>query len=413
MPKEQHQIQDVPMNELKQCYFDQSPAGIAITDLKGQIEIANQRFSQITRANEQQDIGAIINPALPISVAEVIDDLLQGKQHMHIFEVKHAFSADTLSWCIIKASLLDKNAKTHVSFVIEDISLNRQLNPRMNVHLNAIVDSLPVLIAQIDAQNRYLYANKTYEEYFHTTLNEVIGRTIENLIGEEAFARSAPYIERARQGETVTFDNTLFFTNELRVLHLKLVPDEMHQGGFYIFGQDVTELRAFQSSLEFKAYHDSLTGLPNRSFFMKSLANVLKYKQQGSALLFIDLDGLKLANDRYGHHIGDGLLKIFARVLQDAIRPQDFVSRLAGDEFTIILTELEDPLVNMQEICQRIQERLPASVEIEGHCIPCSCSIGATLLDHTQHLSEETWLARADAAMYKAKSSGKGGFVIE
>ncbi|MEK6214808.1 MAG: hypothetical protein N2B00_12015, partial [Vibrio fluvialis] len=63
MPKEQHQIQDVPMNELKQCYFDQSPAGIAITDLKGQIEIANQRFSQITRANEQQDIGEIMNPA--------------------------------------------------------------------------------------------------------------------------------------------------------------------------------------------------------------------------------------------------------------------------------------------------------------------------------------------------------------
>ncbi|WP_275724528.1 diguanylate cyclase domain-containing protein [Vibrio furnissii] len=401
------------MDQLKQCYFDQSPAGIAITDLDGLIELANERFHQLTHLHEQHNITPMMNLALPLSVSQIIDDLVQGKQVMHIFEIKHGFTPDTLNWCIIKVSLVDKNEKKHVSFVIEDISRNRQLNPRMNVHLNTIVDSLPVLIAQIDAHNRYLYANKTYEAYFHTTLDQVIGETIENLIGDESFSHSAPFIERVRQGETVTFDNTLFFTNELRVLHLKLVPDEMNRGGFYIFAQDVTELRAFQRSLEFKAYHDALTGLPNRSFFMKSLANVLRYKQHGSALLFLDLDGLKLANDRYGHHIGDGLLKIFAHVLQDAIRPQDFVSRLAGDEFTIILTELDDPLANMREVCQRILDRLPASVEIEGHAIPCSCSIGATLLDHALHLSEETWLARADAAMYKAKTGGKGGFVIE
>ena len=89
------------------------------------------------------------------------------------------------------------------------------------------------------------------------------------------------------------------------------------------------------------------------------------------------------------------------------------MSRLAGDEFTILIANLSNPTHDLEEVCQRIQSALPATMNIEGFDIPCSCSIGATIIDTHIGFDEERWLAIADSAMYKVKRHGKGGYNIE
>lgn len=400
------------MDKYKQRFFDQASSGIAVTNLQGDILTVNQQFGQITLADHSQNIQAVFGDALPVPMAQIITDLLHGHR-LHVFEIRHEFEPKQPKWCIVKIWLMQDDEQPCLCFVVDDLTANRHLNPRMNIHLNAVIDRLPVLIAQLDGNNCFLYANKAYEDFFNTTLNQVVGQRVDGLIGQEAYRYSEPYIDRARAGETVSFDNTLFFDNELKVLHIILLPAEDIEGHIYVFAQDVTDLRSFQRSLELKAYHDSLTGLPNRHLFMRTLTNILKYKQTHSALLFIDMDGMKPANDQYGHQVGDELLKAFSQVLRDSVRPQDFVSRLAGDEFTIILTELDEPLSNTAEICQRILDRLPQEVTILGHQVPCSCSIGAVVMDVNRTMTKESWLAKADAAMYKAKNKGKGVFVLD
>lgn len=401
---------------LKQAVFEQSAAGIAVTDLDGLIVLANHRFEDIVNltGSINTQINDALNQAISTSdISDIKEVLLNKEKDFYIFEVQAPFYSTHITWCIIKVSLLDHDQQTRLIFVVDDISGNRQTVPRMSIHLMSIIDNLPILIAHIDQNNRYVFANKTYESFFNTTLDKVIGAKIPDVIGEDAYSRSESKVRQARLGKTISYDNTIFYTNELRVLHITLVPGDTDRGNFYIYGQDVTELRTLQHSLEYKAYHDSLTGLPNRNFFMKSLNSVLKRNHPPSALLFIDVDGLKIANDSYGHEIGDKLIMFFAETFNQLIRPRDVVSRLAGDEFTIILTELEHPVKNTEEICQRIIETLPETVDFDGKVVPCSCSIGAVILDNELGLDADSWIGKADTAMYKVKNGGKRGYVIE
>ncbi len=402
---------------LKQAVFDQTAAGIAITNLNGLIEMSNHRFKEIINANAVKDVNITdaLNNAIKIEDVQVIKDSLINKRNpFYMFEIQVPFYETHTTWCIIKVSLLTNNNLEKLTFFIDDITGNQKLIPRMATHLMPIIDALPILVSHIDANNRFIFANKTYEAFFNTSLDKIIGSTVEKIVGKEAFGRSKKYVELLREkGEQQAYDNPIIDSNRFKVLHLTLLPGESGVGDFYVYGQDVTELRSLQRSLEFQAYHDSLTGLPNRSFFLKSLNSVLKKERKPSALLFIDLDGLKETNDSFGHDTGDKLIQFFAQTFANLIRPQDIVSRLGGDEFTIILNGLEDPYTNTHEICQRIFNTLPESIDFNGIEVPCSCSIGAIILDSTLNIDEESWIAKADKAMYKAKRRGSGGYVIE
>jgi|GEM_PF-2702156 len=409
---------DMTINEstLKQAAFDQTAAGIALTDSNGLIQLSNKRFKEIVNIEtvDKLSITDALNQAISHKELNSIKEgLINQINPFHIMEIQVPFYEGHLTWCIIKASLLTIEQEIKLIFVLDDITSSRHTLPRIATHLMSIIDTLPILIAHIDQNNRYIFANKAYEHFFNTSLDKVIGSTIEDVIGKDAFQRSKKRIEQVRTGKPQSYDNTVLRANQLTVIHLTLLPGKIGSGDFYIYGQDVTELRSLQRSLEFKAYHDSLTGLPNRSFFLNSLNSILESERKPSSLLFIDLDGLKMTNDSFGHEVGDKLIQFFAKTFKSIIRPQDFVSRLGGDEFTIILTELDEPYLNTQEICQRIFDTLPDSINLDGVEVPCGCSIGAVVLDAQQDKDAETWIVKADKAMYKAKKRGNRKYVIE
>jgi diguanylate cyclase (GGDEF)-like protein/PAS domain S-box-containing protein len=166
-----------------------------------------------------------------------------------------------------------------------------------------------------------------------------------------------------------------------------------------------------ESRLAFLAQFDPLTGLPNRALLADRFAQmIVQARRHGTQLgvLFVDLDEFKLVNDSIGHAGGDELLKEAARRLQAGVRAGDTVARIAGDEFAIVLDELARP-EDAAAVAQKLIERLSAAVEVGGHELFVSASIGVALFPADGE-DVESLLGAADAAMYRAKQAGRNSF---
>jgi diguanylate cyclase (GGDEF)-like protein len=158
--------------------------------------------------------------------------------------------------------------------------------------------------------------------------------------------------------------------------------------------------------MAFLAEHDPLTGLTNRSFFQSALEHALARARRAGdrvAVLFLDLDGFKRVNDRFGHEAGDKLLQEVARRLVACLREQDTVARLGGDEFLVLIEGLRSA-DHATVVARSIRRALARPVEVGGHRTTCSASIGCAISPPNGKITPSTLIARADAAMYRAKS---------
>ena len=176
-------------------------------------------------------------------------------------------------------------------------------------------------------------------------------------------------------------------------------------GAVLVF-KDVTSFQEAQRQLTHSANHDVLTGLPNRSALARALSEVSKPAacQETAALCFIDLDRFKPVNDTAGHAAGDELLKIVAQVIRTSCRTQDFAARLGGDEFVVLLENC--PIANAERVAGKIVAAIAAiDFEWNGKHYSIGASVGVTAVGSG---SPDEALARADAACYAAKASGRG-----
>ncbi|PLR79037.1 hypothetical protein CU633_02290 [Bacillus sp. V3-13] len=177
------------------------------------------------------------------------------------------------------------------------------------------------------------------------------------------------------------------------------------------FNGMMNALEQSQQEIMALAYHDSLTMLPNRTLFYDKLNGELQEAQEQQkhvGILFIDLDNFKTVNDTYGHEIGDLLLQKVAGLLKESIRKQDTVSRLGGDEFTVLLPGVSNH-AEMEEVARRIQERLSDPILIGGKQLYVTASIGASLYPDDGEDSE-TLIRNADRAMFQVKRIGKNNY---
>lgn len=195
------------------------------------------------------------------------------------------------------------------------------------------------------------------------------------------------------------------------VLARGLVSRDSHGTPIRIAGSqtNITVRKKHEAALYKAAYHDELTGLPNRALFLDRLSQVIKrelrFGEPPAAVLFVDLDRFKYINDTMGHEFGDEVLKAVAKILTNNVRPFDTVCRLGGDEFTVLLDSVE----NLEEailIGQRLLKQLNRSFEIKNREVYIASSIGLTMVDR-KSISAQNILRNADLAMYEAKSMGK------
>jgi diguanylate cyclase (GGDEF)-like protein len=168
---------------------------------------------------------------------------------------------------------------------------------------------------------------------------------------------------------------------------------------------DITERKRMEERLEYQAFHDLLTDLPNRRLFMDRLRQTLRRTERRHerrvALLFMDLDNFKIVNDSLGHELGDKLLVAVVERLRSSLRPGDTLARLGGDEFTVLVEEVRSP-ENVVQVAERIAEDLRGHFVIEGRQLFVRASIGIAMGDARAKSAEEL-LRDADTAMYQAK----------
>jgi diguanylate cyclase (GGDEF)-like protein/PAS domain S-box-containing protein len=177
---------------------------------------------------------------------------------------------------------------------------------------------------------------------------------------------------------------------------------------FVVTATDVTERRSLEDQLVHDAFHDVLTGLPNRALFMDRLGQCLRHalrrKDTKFAVLFLDLDRFKVINDSLGHMAGDQLLVEVARRLERCVRPGDTAARLGGDEFTVLVDDVKDG-ADAAQVAERVQQQLKLPFKLCGQEVFTSASIGIALSE-TGYDRPEDVIRDADIAMYRAKSRG-------
>lgn len=184
----------------------------------------------------------------------------------------------------------------------------------------------------------------------------------------------------------------------------------LYEGRFavQVVGRDITERKKAEKTIKTMAYSDSLTGLPNRNGFRKKLNKVLKRQvDKMLAVLFLDLDRFKIINDTKGHTIGDIILQKVAGRLKMAVESEGFVSRQGGDEFIILLEDIDRE--GASEVAGRILNQFTSHLEVNNHEFFVTPSIGISIYPD-DGMDEETLIKNADTAMYKAKEHAKTTF---
>jgi diguanylate cyclase (GGDEF)-like protein/PAS domain S-box-containing protein len=240
----------------------------------------------------------------------------------------------------------------------------------------------------------------------------LVGRRLAELVHPDDANALSPFLHDAAEQEgEATMLSVRLRGADGAYRHLELVADNRLSDplidGILLNMRDVSERLALLEQLRHQAFHDSLTGLPNRALFDERLRRALVRLRRTdgfAAVMFVDLDDFKTVNDGLGHAAGDELLQAVARRLDDTLRAQDTAARLGGDEFAVLLEDLVDESEALA-IAERVRRALEPPLTVAGHQVTPSVSIGVACPGPED--SADELLRNADVAMYAAKERGK------
>ncbi|MBS1700213.1 MAG: EAL domain-containing protein [Armatimonadetes bacterium] len=277
--------------------------------------------------------------------------------------------------------------------------------------LHVILQSLGDGLCVLDDQGRLLLMNPAAERLLGWTSEELAdGEVLKKLqTGRDIVS----FQEIIRTGQTVREEDGCFHCRDGRMLPVSYVVnpviwDGIPHGAVVVF-RDISERRKLEEQLRHQAFHDPLTGLANRALFHDRVCHALARSDREKkpiAILFIDLDNFKNINDSLGHEAGDTLLKTVAERLTASVRKVDTVARLGGDEFAILIENCPST-EEVMVLGETMLDRLLAKVPIGKNGAFVGASIGVAISDATIS-SFDDLVRNADAAMYAAKSQGKG-----
>ena len=281
--------------------------------------------------------------------------------------------------------------------------------------LRALIDGMPDFIFVKDAQSRFVINNVEHAHALGAPEEELVGKT-----DFDVFPRGLAERYYADEQEVVRSGRPLIDREEpitdsggndrwLSTTKVPLRDGEGRISGLVGISRDITERKALEEQLRHRAFHDPLTGLPNRALLLDRLEHALaRSGRMGEqvAVLFVDLDDLKGVNDSLGHEMGNRLLVEVAGRLASCVRPGDTVARIFGDEFAVLL-EAPTSMEDARRVAQRITERVRAPLVLDGREVFVSSSVGVVAGDPAREDRPKDVLRRADLAMYAAKSRGK------
>jgi len=294
-----------------------------------------------------------------------------------------------------------------------------------------LVNISPDIIYTLDAEGTFTFLNDSVRRTLGYSPEELIGQDYLVLVPPGEVDNARGHLNERRTGDRATHNHELRLlrkddlltglgANGDNLVTVELSAMGMYRGlpdgnqefvGTYGVARDVSKRKQAEATITYQAYHDQLTGLPNRTLFHDRLGQAMvqaKRHGQSMAVMFLDLDRFKVVNDTLGHQVGDALLQAVAQRLKACLREGDTLSRIGGDEFMLLLPQIRsrDSVIF---IAEKILAALKAPFNIEGNEIFIGVSIGIALYPEDGD-SRETLIKHADIAMYHAKDHGRNNF---
>lgn len=294
-----------------------------------------------------------------------------------------------------------------------------------------IVNNSPDIVFMLDGKGRFCFINCKIESLLGYNTEELIGKHFRNLLDAHGIARG----KHTLRDPSVTPENPRTFEVKLksrgsqktnRYFEITAFPidhETMPLGAdsnartsgpkarFYGTARDVTERKEAEAFINFQAYHDLLTRLPNRALFTDRLSLAITQagrSKQKLAVMFLDLDRFKVVNDTLGHAMGDVLLQLVTQRLEDCLRKGDTLSRFGGDEFTLLLPAISNS-DDARRIAKKLIDALKAPFQLGENEVFVGVSIGIALYPEAG-ISMDQLIHNADIAMYHVKARGKDGY---
>lgn len=318
----------------------------------------------------------------------------------------------------IRNTLEKRHQEVEETQLVEQQRLSEQLH-------RFLVNQSPDLIFILDEQGRFQFTNEQFHSLLGYTSEELRNRPVQDLLLEPcpvlmpADTQATTYTDpirnlelnlRKKQGQSDAGHIVVELSAE-RIYGPRGDAGQEELLGIYGVARDISKRKQAEALVNYQAYHDLLTGLPNRALFNDRLEQVIKQANREGRLLgimFLDLDRFKLVNDTLGHTMGDRLLQEVARRIIKSIRKADTLSRIGGDEFLLLLPQVNNG-EDVEHVASKVLAALHAPFNLDEHELFVRASIGIAI--YPQHgLTPDLLIKRADMAMYEVKNSGRGAY---
>lgn len=312
-----------------------------------------------------------------------------------------------LAWLLQAMRIRDGQLEAEVQQRTAEILATQQ-------HLEATIQAIPDLLFEMGLDGRYYSSHSPHAELLARPSEELLGKQVGDVLPPQAAQVIMAALQEANEKTWSTGKQfqlpldigTHWF--ELSVARKAAEPGQATR--FVVLSRDITQNKEADAKIALLAHFDALTGLPNRALLADRCQSALHTAQRNAssvAIVFLDLDHFKNVNDSLGHRVGDELLVALATRLKNAVRDQDTVSRLGGDEFILVLPDTD--AVGAAHVAEKLLQSALRPFEIEQHELTITPSIGIAVYPNDGHDFDA--LSRcADAAMYHAKQSGRNNY---
>ncbi|MDO6593938.1 EAL domain-containing protein [Neptuniibacter sp. 1_MG-2023] len=416
--KERHALAELSLSQQKyKATFDNANIGIGHVALDGTWISVNSTLSKMLGYTQEELLSLTFQD---ITYAEdlnedlgLVQQLINGERNSYKMEKRYYKKNGDLFWVVLYVAIVrDKNKPLYFISVIEDIDSQKQVSLE-SIQAKTVFNTTQESIVITDSETRIININPAFENITGYTFKEVAGKKINILKSDQHTPEFYSEMERSYKqsgfwsGEVInkSKNGDIFPV----FLNINAVKDE---NGYIIqyvgVITDISLIKQSQNKIQYLANHDSLTGLPNRTLLADRLEQALQESRRSKkqlAILFIDLDRFKIVNDGLGHNVGDEVLIEVSKRLSNLLRSGDTIARVGGDEFIVIIQDL-DTALHASKIALNLIQAVKEEIVVDTHKIIVGASIGISIYPNDGHSADEL-IRQADIAMYDAKENGR------
>lgn len=404
--------------------FEHNSDAILHLDLYGKLIRENRTFEKLTGRKPRSLNGLsmleLIRDKDKERVKQAFDEASRGRPTY--FETTVTTAYENEAYLQVKlAPIILKDNISGVYAIIKDVTTEHNAKENLiesEEKFRLITENAYDLIRLVNKFGKIIYASPSHTYVLGFPTKDFIGKPLLSLVHKD----DHPIVEKIIEE---SIKNKKSFSTEFRLMNSEKEWLWFELNGQPVFsqngelkhmvtvGRDITVRKCYEDSLKTLAYRDFLTNLPNRRLFQDHLNKLLasfERNEKEFAVMILDLDDFKKINDEMGHDAGDEVLVEFGRRLQQSTREMDTVARMGGDEFIILLTEIEAD-ENVAHVVERIESKISKPWEVAGNVFHMSSSIGV-VIPKCKGFTVEGLIKQADMALYQAKKTGKNKSII-